>query len=152
MIFFHPPGIIIVIPQYEAWHFISYHVLDSFIWGKTLFKFKTLNLFSNSNLLMMMRSRHPRSSSLGQLGSHKQIPKSSKIPFLHDLMKICSVIKIYSHKVKENPFGLGLFFKKWVWWTWESCQSFFASLSLCEALKKEKALVSRGSNSHQINY
>lgn len=29
---------------------------------------------------------------------------------------------------------------------------FFASLSLCEALKKEKALVSRGSNSHQINY
>jgi hypothetical protein len=105
----------------------------------------------------MMRRSHPRSSSLTQLGSHKQIPKSSKIPFLHDLMKICSVIKICSHKVKENPFGLGLFLKK--------CDplkmglvnmgilsKFFCIFSLCEALKKEKALVSRGSNSHQINY
>ncbi len=96
MIFFHPPIIIIiiVIPQYKAWH-----VFGSFIWGKSLFKFKTLNLFSNSNLLMMRRRRrrrrsHPRSSSLIQLGRHKQIPKSAKNPFLHDLIKICGVIKM----------------------------------------------------------
>jgi hypothetical protein len=61
---------------------------------------------------MMRRSHHPRSSSLTQLGGHKQIPKRAKNPFLHDLMKICSVVKIYSHKVKENHFGKGLFLKK----------------------------------------
>jgi hypothetical protein len=74
-------------------------------------------------------------------------------------MKICSVIKSYSPKVKENPFGKGLFFIKKMWPIkngsgehWNLVKVFFASLSLCEALKKEKALVSRGSNSHQINY